>query len=81
MDSGKAKITKGKIWKDPKVNPHKMELSFKLVDGCKFILEADWSKPVDTPSLYNETLVQFKNRKKMGKGELSREFQERLIRE
>jgi hypothetical protein len=79
MDSGKAKITKGKIWKDPKVNPHKMELSFKLVDGCRFILEADWSKPVDTPSLYHETPTQYKfGRKKLGKDDLCKDFERRF---
>jgi hypothetical protein len=43
MEPGKAKIMKAKNWATS-VNPNGMELSFKLVQGCSFVVEKDWSK-------------------------------------
>lgn len=42
MEGGKVKIEKGKNWRHPTVNPNNLECTFKLVQGCKFIKEADW---------------------------------------
>jgi hypothetical protein len=44
MDSGKLKIRKAKNWTDPKNNPNGLTVNFKIVGGCKFILEQDWHK-------------------------------------
>mgnify|MGYP005843365365 FL=1 len=59
IDSGKLKIVKAKNWVDSKINPNDLEISFKLVDGCKFIKIGDWHKPVEIPSPYRETEKQF----------------------
>lgn len=42
MDSHSLKIVKGKNWKQQGVNPNGLVLQFKLVQGCKFIIEQDW---------------------------------------
>lgn len=43
IDNGKLKIVKAKNWVDSQVNPNGLEVSFKLVDGCKFIKIGDWA--------------------------------------
>lgn len=47
MDPGKVTIQKAKNWTDPEVNPNGLVLNFKLVGGCKFIVENDWHKVKD----------------------------------
>jgi hypothetical protein len=42
MDSHRIKIIKGKNWAQQGVNPSGLELHFKLIRGCHFILEQDW---------------------------------------
>ena len=44
MDYGRIRIIKGKNWANPTVNPNGLELHFKLVHGCNFIIEQDWLK-------------------------------------
>ena len=44
MEGGKIKIVKAKNWTSD-INPNGLELSFKLVQGCKFIIQRDWYKP------------------------------------
>ena len=44
MDSGKITIEKGKNWRYSTVNPNGYSCLFKLVQGCKFIIERDWQK-------------------------------------
>ena len=44
LENGKAKIAKAKNWAHETINPNGMELHFKLVQGCKFIIERDWKK-------------------------------------
>jgi hypothetical protein len=79
IGEGKIKIVKGKNWVDTQLNPNGLEVLFKLVDGCKFIKISDWSKPVEVPSLYNETPNQFKfGRRKLGKDDLVKDFERRL---
>ena len=79
IDNGRMKIVKAKNWVNSAVNPNGLEVSFKLVDGCKFIKIGDWGKPVDTPSLYHETANQYKfGRKKLGKEDLVRDFERRF---
>jgi hypothetical protein len=79
MGNNKIKIIKCKNWRDETFNPNRLELNYKLVSGCKFIPEGDWSKPVDTPNLYHETPNQYKfARKKLGKEDLVKEFQRRF---
>jgi hypothetical protein len=76
FDPGRIKIIKAKAWKNPAVNPRGMELSFKLVNGCKFMNNGDWSRPdgAETPSLYHQTPGQYKASRKMGKEDLTKEF-------
>jgi hypothetical protein len=45
LSPGKLKIVKAKNWKDPKENPNGREICFKLVKGCEFHNQGDWSKP------------------------------------
>jgi len=76
IDNGKIKIVKAKNWVNSQVNPNGLEVSFKLVDGCKFRKIGDWDKSVEVPGLYKETPNQFKyTKKRMGKEDLTREFQ------
>ena len=42
MDRNKLKIVKAKNWMNPAENPNGQEITFKLVDGCKFITKVDW---------------------------------------
>jgi hypothetical protein len=44
MDSGRLKIEKGKNWANQTINPNGWELTFKLLHGCKFIIQRDWFK-------------------------------------
>ena len=45
MDKGKMTIAKAKNWKDPEFNPNDMVINYKIVGGCKFIINEDWHKP------------------------------------
>jgi hypothetical protein len=38
------KIVKAKNWRHSRINPNKMQIEFKLVDGCKFISDNRWVK-------------------------------------
>jgi hypothetical protein len=38
MDSGKLKIVKAKLWKQPEINPNGWEYEFKLAAGCRFVV-------------------------------------------
>lgn len=42
LERGKAKIVSGKDWANEHINPAGLELSYKLVQGCKFISETEW---------------------------------------
>jgi len=42
MESSKIKIIKCKNWVDKKFNPNHLQLEYKLVDGCRFIIQKDW---------------------------------------
>jgi len=44
MDAGKLAIQKAKNWADSQVNPNGLVLDFKIVNGCKFIVNNDWHK-------------------------------------
>ncbi len=44
MDSGRLKIVKGKSWADRENNPNGQQITFKLVDGCKFYTTSAWLK-------------------------------------
>lgn len=44
MDNGRLKIVKGKSWKNRENNPNGQEITFKLVDGCKFVSVSEWRK-------------------------------------
>jgi len=44
MDPGKVTIRKAKNWTDPTYNPNKLQLGFRLVGGCNFIVDSDWHK-------------------------------------
>jgi hypothetical protein len=44
LDSGRLKIEKGKNWANEMVNPNKLSVQFKLVQGCKFIQRNDWEE-------------------------------------
>jgi hypothetical protein len=75
IENGRIKIVKAKNWVDSRVNPNGLEVSFKLVDGCKFVNLGDWSKPAEISNLYHETPNQYKNaRKRLGKEDLCKEF-------
>jgi hypothetical protein len=42
LEKGIAKIVSGKDWKKEEVNPAGLQLSYKLIQGCKFILTNEW---------------------------------------
>ena len=42
LDRGKAKIISGKDWVNEHINPAGLEMTYKLVQGCKFISENQW---------------------------------------
>ena len=42
LERGKAKIISGKDWVNEHINPAGMEMTYKLVQGCKFIAENQW---------------------------------------
>lgn len=42
MDAGRLVIRKAKNWVDPEVRPSGLAITFKLVNGCKFIVTDDW---------------------------------------
>jgi hypothetical protein len=79
FDRGIVKIVKAKNWRNGKSNPNGLEMPFKLVDGCKFLEDGQWTKasqPMKLPSPYNETEGQFKyGKKRLGKTELTKEFE------
>jgi hypothetical protein len=39
MDAGMTTIVKAKNWVNPLVNPNKLKINYKIVNGCKFIIE------------------------------------------
>jgi len=45
MDQGELEIVKAKNWALAGVNPNGMKFKFKLVDGCKFIIQEDEEVP------------------------------------
>ena len=45
LSPGVLKIVKAKNWRDPKLNPNGLSISFKLAAGCKFSNTAPWEKP------------------------------------
>ena len=47
LDAGKIVIRKAKNWTNPLVNPNRLELKFKIVSGCKFIVTEEWEKPIE----------------------------------
>ena len=59
MDSNKITIRKAKNWTRPDVNPNRLELKFKIVAGCRFIVIEDWHKPADGFSKY-QSAYQYK---------------------
>jgi hypothetical protein len=42
MDQGVLKITKGKSWTNPKVNPNGLQVGFKIIAGCQFVITKPW---------------------------------------
>ena len=44
MDAGITTITKAKNYVNSEVNPNHMKIKYKIVSGCKFIIEKDWYK-------------------------------------
>jgi hypothetical protein len=42
MDRGKLQIIKGKSWATKNVDPHGLEIGFKIVGGCQFEITRDW---------------------------------------
>ena len=44
LDDHKLRIEKAKNWTNSRVNPNKLELEFKLHQGCIFQVVKDWSK-------------------------------------
>lgn len=44
MDHGRTKIVKAKSWADGSMNPNGMTISWKLIDGCKFLTETAWRR-------------------------------------
>lgn len=46
LEHGKGKIVSGKDWVNEHINPAGLELNYKLVQGCKFIITNDWKSPI-----------------------------------
>lgn len=44
MDAGITTITKAKNWVNPELNPNRMKIKYKIIGGCKFIIERNWYK-------------------------------------
>ena len=44
LDAGRLKIEKGKNWADKTINPNGLLMKFKIVQGCRFIVEQDWHR-------------------------------------
>ena len=44
MEAGRLKIVKAKSWADSSSNPNGQSIRFKLVDGCKFVIESKWQR-------------------------------------
>ena len=44
MDSGRLKIVKAKSWCDSHNNPNGQTIRFKILDGCKFVIESRWER-------------------------------------
>ena len=44
MDAGVTTITKAKNWVNPEINPNRMKIKYKIIGGCKFIIESNWYK-------------------------------------
>lgn len=42
MDEGILRITKGKSWANPKVNPNGLQVGFKIIAGSQFVITQDW---------------------------------------
>ncbi len=42
MDNGKAKIVKAKNWVDKERNPNRLIINYKIVGGCKYLINQDW---------------------------------------
>jgi hypothetical protein len=51
MDSGVTTVTKAKNWVDPEINPNRLKIKYKIVGGCKFIIEQDWHREDGTTVL------------------------------
>jgi hypothetical protein len=47
MDSGRLKIVKAKSWVNSHDNPNGQSIRFKIVDGCKFVIESRWERSND----------------------------------
>lgn len=44
LDNHVCRIEKGKNWRIQGVNPNGLEVRFKIVQGCKFLITEDWKK-------------------------------------
>jgi len=44
LTPGNLKIVKAKNWKNTKFNPNKLEIQFKLAEGCKFTNTTSWKR-------------------------------------
>jgi len=42
LGGGIIKIVKGKIWRNPQINPNGLFCNFKLAAGCRFMKDGDW---------------------------------------
>lgn len=46
MDGGVLKIQKAKNWANPEQNPNGLEVHYKIINGCKFLVTASWNTEV-----------------------------------
>lgn len=44
MEPGRLKIVKAKSWVDSSDNPNGKSIKFKILDGCRFIIESRWER-------------------------------------